>query len=129
MSNTENTAAVQEAPKAETKMSRARTLLHAIIGAPIPEGSTARKEFIARAQSEIGLSKAGAITYYNNLNNELKGKPLYQYGAKKATETTAQTETEQPEEQAEDEVLAEQSDDAPVDEQEEDQEEQVEQPK
>ena len=80
--NTETTA-VAPVAKPETKMSKARELLRTITAEEIPEGSSIRKQFIARAQSEIAMSKSGAVTYYNNLQNEAKGNPLYKYPSKK----------------------------------------------
>lgn len=65
--------------KPESKMSKARALYQQLVEEGAPEGRSIRQEFIARSQVEVGLTKSGAITYYNNLNNEAKGKPLYQY--------------------------------------------------
>lgn len=81
---TDKNAAVQVEAKPESKMSRARTLLAEIRAVDAPEGSSHRKEFIRRAQEEIGLTQSGTITYYNNLNNEAKGLPLYKHTRKAA---------------------------------------------
>ena len=79
------------APKEPSKMEKARVLFNTIAGETLAEGDSARKQFISRGQSEIGLTKAGAITYYNNLRNEAKGGKLYAYGAKKAAPAQAET--------------------------------------
>lgn len=88
--NAENTgapAAAAPAPKAPSKMDKARDLYNKLKADDftVPEGSSIRKEFISAAQANIGLTKNGAITYYNNLQNEAKGKPLYIKPAPKAT--------------------------------------------
>ena len=84
-------AAPAAAPKEPSKMERARALYLTLKAADyeVPEGSSIRKEFISKAQvpladGGIGLTKNGAITYYNNLQNEAKGNPLY-IKPKKAT--------------------------------------------
>lgn len=112
-----------------TKMARARALLATLSAGPIPEGSSLRKEFISKAVAEIELTKNGAITYYNNLQNELKGKPLYIKPKKAAT--TAQVQGEEQPEKAElteeqqagdaaaDAELTGQASDTPVEEEEE----------
>lgn len=80
-------AAAPAAPKAPSKMDKARELYVKLKDADytVPEGSSIRKEFISAAIANIGLTKNGAITYYNNLQNEAKGKPLYIKPAAKAT--------------------------------------------
>lgn len=77
-------AAAPAAPKAPSKMDKARALYNSLKeeGYVVPEGSSIRKEFISKASvaisdGGIGLTKNGAITYYNNLQNEAKGNPLY----------------------------------------------------
>lgn len=95
---TQNTAAaapaVEEA-KAPSKMSLARGLLKTIQGETLPEGTSVRQAFIARGQSEIGLTKSGAITYYNNLKSEAAGKALYPHsGKKKAAAPAAEANAE-----------------------------------
>lgn len=103
--NTAPAAAATPAPKAPSKMDKARELFLKLKDADytIPEGSSIRKEFISAAIANIGLTKNGAITYYNNLQNEAKGKPLYIKPAPKATvagvqdaeaQVTKTTETE-----------------------------------
>lgn len=111
MDKTQNTASnVTEAadmPKPETKMAKCRGLLNEIkADAANLVDTSVRQEFIKRAISEIGMSKAGAITYYNNLNREAQGKPLYQ--KPKSAATTAQVQAageaeESSDEQAEEE--------------------------
>lgn len=100
-----NVPAAAPAPKAPSKMDKARELFLKLKedGYVVPEGSSIRKEFISAAIANIGLTKNGAITYYNNLQNEAKGKPLYIKPAAKATvagvqgaeaQVTKTTETE-----------------------------------
>lgn len=85
--DTNAAAAAPAAPKAPSKMDKARALYQSLKaeGYVVPEGSSIRKEFISAAQAQIGLTKNGAITYYNNLQNEAKGKPLYITPKKAAT--------------------------------------------
>lgn len=90
-------AAAPAAPKAPSKMDKARVLFKSlkVDGYVVPEGSSVRKEFISAAQVQIGLTKNGAITYYNNLQNEAKGKPLYiKPGAGKTTAEVAGAEAQ-----------------------------------
>lgn len=94
MTQTNTAAAPAVEAKAPSKMFLARELLKKIQGEELPEGTSVRQAFIARGQSEIGLTKSGAITYYNNLKSEAAGKALYPHSGKKAkaqaTETTAE---------------------------------------
>lgn len=85
------------APKEPSKMERARDVFKALKADDyvVPEGSSIRKEFISKttvaiADGGIGLTKNGAITYYNNLQNEAKGKPLYISPKKAATTAEVQ---------------------------------------
>lgn len=102
---TENTAATAEtaAPKAPSKMELSRPLFNEIHaeGYVLSEGSkSARSEFVTRAQKELGLTKAGAATYFQNLSNEKAGKPLY--GTKKKAEPEAGGDKqEEPKQEAE----------------------------
>lgn len=51
-------------------------------------GSSVRAVFLNKAMKEVGLTKAGAATYYQNIRNEVvNGKSLYEYNktAKKVT--------------------------------------------
>lgn len=53
-------------------------------GYVLPEGAKSiRQAFIQRAISEGGLTKNGASTYYQNLQNAANGKKLYSYTPKK----------------------------------------------
>lgn len=90
-------AAAPAAPKAPSKMDKARALYNSLKDPAyvVPEGSSVRKEFISKASvpvadGGIGLTKNGAITYYNNLQNEAKGKPLYITPKKAATTAEVQ---------------------------------------
>lgn len=99
MATTEtNTAPASAAPAEKpSKMAQARVLFNELIQAEtdktLPEGKSRRQEFIRRAKTEIDLTPNGAITYYNNLQNESKGKPLY-IKPKKVTTAQAQGQTE-----------------------------------
>ncbi len=90
--NTQATAPAPEA-KAPTKMELAKKLYDEIYGAGYDlEGKSQRQVFIARAQAEIGLTKAGANTYFQNLSNEARGQGRYKYNtyeAKPKAEGTA----------------------------------------
>lgn len=132
------TAAVAPAavptPKEPSKMERARGVFQALKAedAVIPEGSSVRKEFIAKttvaiADGGIGLTKNGAITYYNNLQNEAKGNPLYIKPKKAATTAEVQgaeaqvataTEETKAGDAAADAALTGQASDTPADEEE-----------
>lgn len=95
MSQAENTAAVAT-PKAPSKMDQAKELYAKIKTEPLAEGDSVRKQFIARAQSEIGLTKAGAITYYNNIRGAAEaGKPLYYKGKKEAAPAAPEASNEE----------------------------------
>lgn len=75
------TAAVAvPAAKEPTKMDRAKILFAEVFSRDYElNGDSQRKVFIARSQAEIGLSKAGANTYFQNLSNQSRGKSLYEY--------------------------------------------------
>lgn len=93
MSQAENTAAT---PKAPSKMDQAKELYAKIKTETLAEGDSVRKQFIARAQSEIGLTKAGAITYYNNIRGAAEaGKPLYYKGKKEAAPAAPEASNEE----------------------------------
>lgn len=51
------------------------------------KGKSQRSNFIERAQAEVGMTKAGAATYFQNLSNKNKGEDLYKYNNKKKTNT------------------------------------------
>lgn len=79
-------AAAVPAPKAPTKADLARPIFAELtkVGAELPEGKTARAEFIRRAQEEAGLTAKGAATYWQNLTKAARGEPMY--GKKKVAE-------------------------------------------
>lgn len=87
-----NAAETNVQPKPPTKMDLAKTLYAELTAetAVIPEGSSIRKEFIRRGQDEIGLTRAGAITYYNNLQTHARGGSLYVKPKSKKTVAEAQ---------------------------------------
>lgn len=95
MSTVEKETPAPVAEKAPTKMALARALFQTIKTEEIAEGDSARKQFIARAQEEVGLTRPGAITYYNNLRNEDKGGKLYGDYGKKAAKAVADKAEEQ----------------------------------
>lgn len=86
---TATTTAIATTEVAETKvpskMELAKVLFAEIYG---PEydlgGKSQRQVFIARAQSEINLTKAGANTYFQNLTNLSRGDSLYKYNTYEA---------------------------------------------
>lgn len=88
-------AAAVPAPKAPTKADKARPIFAEVTGADyvLPEGKTARAEFIRRAQEEAELTAKGAATYWQNLTKAARGEPMY--GKKKAAQPQAETQTEQ----------------------------------
>lgn len=81
--DTTTTPAAVEAPK-PTKISLAREMLKRLKAEDLPEGVSLRKQFIAQAQAEIGISEGCAVTYYSNLQNEAKGLGLYAYSNRKS---------------------------------------------
>ncbi len=77
--------------KAPSKMMLASELYDKVFGKGFDlAGKSQRARFIELAQSEIGLTKAGANTYFQNLSNKARGDKLYKYNTspKKAVETT-----------------------------------------
>lgn len=90
-------AAVQPA-KAPSKMELSRPIFNEVTASDfvLPEGKTARAEFIRRAQEEAGCTPAGAATYWQNLSNEAKGGKLYSRPAKKATPPADEPKAEEP---------------------------------
>lgn len=89
---TTTTAAEAKAP---TKMDLARPLFAEIYkqGYKLSEGcKSQRSEFIKRGMAELGLTKNGAATYFQNLTNESRGEGVYKY-AKKRDVNTAETGT------------------------------------
>ena len=51
----------------DSKMSRARVIVNEELSAPTPR---ARKDIILRLIEEVGLTKAGAATYYQSLRKQ-----------------------------------------------------------
>lgn len=97
MTNTNAAAPATTEAKAPTKMDLARPLFNEIYakGYKLSEGcKSQRAEFIKRGQAELGLTKNGAATYFQNLTNESRGEPTYKYGSKKKADVdTASTST------------------------------------
>lgn len=79
---TTSTTAATTTPeaKAPSKMQRCETLYEEVF-APGYDlgGKSQRAVFIARAIAEVGMSQAGANTYYQNLSNASRGKGKYKY--------------------------------------------------
>lgn len=102
------TEAAPAAPKAPTKMARARELFAEVKAMEtFAEGDTARKVFLRRAVADIGLTESGAQTYYNNLQREAGGKDLYyrkpaSAAPKAEGETSPEAGATDPQAQAED---------------------------
>lgn len=85
--NAENAAATAAAaaPAVPSKMDKAKILFAGLNDGSIPlvEGKSARATFIAAAQEEeIGMTKNGAATYWQNLTSAAKGGKLYPHTAK-----------------------------------------------
>lgn len=85
---TENTTTEAAAPKAPSKMDRAKEIFAELKDASkVAEGKTARATFIDRAVAELQMSKQGAATYWQNLTSLDKGGKLYPHsGSKKKVE-------------------------------------------
>lgn len=82
MAKTNQTPAVAQAMK---KIDIAKKLYAEITAVPAPEGKTHRGIFIERAMTQIGMSKSGANTYFQNLKNEAHGEGRYKYQPKSPT--------------------------------------------
>lgn len=101
MAKTNQTPAVAQAMK---KIDIAKKLYAEITAVPAPEGKTHRGIFIERAMAQIGMSKSGANTYFQNLKNEAHGEGRYKYQPKspaKAAEAGAAAAQPQPRDTAE----------------------------
>lgn len=48
-----------------------------------PTEKSTRQEFLRLVQSEAGLTPSGASTYWQNLQNEARGEPLYKYAQRR----------------------------------------------
>ncbi len=62
-----------------SKIERAKELhgKYTAEGYQAPEGSSPRKEFIKDCVANLGMTEKGASTYWQNLNNEVKGEGRY----------------------------------------------------
>ncbi len=96
-------AAADNAPEAAapapSKMDKAKTLFAGLNDNSIPvlEGKSARATFITKAQEpEIGMTKSGAATYWQNLTSAAKGGKLYPHtgSKKKAADAKADDKTD-----------------------------------
>lgn len=85
-------AAAPAAPAVPSKMDKAKPLFAGLRDGSIEvdEGKSARATFIARAQlPEIGMTKNGAATYWQNLVSLEKGGKLYPHTAKSTKKVDA----------------------------------------
>lgn len=83
-----NAAAATPAPVVPSKMDKSKVLYAGLLDGSIPlmEGKSARATFIAKAQEEeIGATKNGAATYWQNLESARKGGKLYPHTSTKKT--------------------------------------------
>lgn len=79
-------AAAPAVPAPPTKMDKAKVLYAGLKDGSIAliEGKSARATFITQAQeADIGMTKAGAATYWQNLESAAKGGKLYPHTAAK----------------------------------------------
>lgn len=112
--DTNAAAAAPAAPVVPSKMDKAKILFAGLRDGSIAlaEGKSARATFIAEAQNaEIGMTKNGAATYWQNLVSKEKGGKLYPHtstkktaDAKPADAAPAAETTEEPAGSAADEV-------------------------
>lgn len=87
--DTNAAAAAPVAPAVPSKMDKAKPLFAGLRDGSIEvdEGKSQRATFIARAQlPEIGMTKNGAATYWQNLVSLEKGGKLYPHTSTKKTE-------------------------------------------
>lgn len=87
--NTNAAPAAPVAPAVPSKMDKAKPLFAGLRDGSIEvdEGKSQRATFIARAQlPEIGMTKNGAATYWQNLVSLEKGGKLYPHTSTKKTE-------------------------------------------
>lgn len=93
-------AAAPAADKAQSKMQRAKALYDEVFSAGYDLGGKSQRQvFKARAIAEIGMTDAGANTYFQNISNEKAGKGLYKYNKtekKPGAEAPANTEGNMP---------------------------------
>lgn len=93
--NTNTAETTNTEAKQPSKMDLARPIFQRVRAEDyeLPEGKTARAEFIRLAQEEAGLTAKGAATYWQNLVKESKGLKMYSSAKKKdVPQTEAQTE-------------------------------------
>lgn len=93
--NTNTAETTNTEVKQPSKMDLARPIFQRVRAEDyeLPEGKTARAEFIRLAQEEAGLTAKGAATYWQNLVKESKGLKMYSSAKKKdVPQTEAQTE-------------------------------------
>lgn len=119
MNTTENNAAVDTtnapaaaAPVVPSKMDKSKVLYAGLKDGSIPlmEGKSARATFIAKAQEEdIGATKAGAATYWQNLESAAKGGKLYPHTAAKKKDEAKPADAAPTDEKAEAEAPAEEA--------------------
>lgn len=84
----------QAQAKAPSKMERAKALYAEVFSKGYDlEGKSQRKVFTERAMAEIGLTKNGANTYFQNLSNANRGQALYKYN-KAAPKSTPPAEAD-----------------------------------
>lgn len=80
--------------KTVSKIEQAKVLFDRIMTAKLPEGKSHRGLFMEAAAAELGMSKAGANTYFQNLKNEADGSGRYKYApSSTANATGAPTKT------------------------------------
>lgn len=78
-----------EAPVTK-KIDQAKALFDKIMDPKfvLPEGKSHRGLFMEQAMAEIGLSKSGANTYFQNLKNEAETGDRYKYAPKSTANTS-----------------------------------------
>lgn len=99
--DTTTAAAAPAAPAVPTKMDKAKVLFAGLRDGSIEvdEGKSQRATFITRAQlPEIGMTKNGAATYWQNLVSKEKGGKLYPHTAKSTKKVDAAPAAETSEE-------------------------------
>lgn len=102
-------------PAPPTKMDKAKVLYAGLKDGSIAliEGKSARATFIAQAQeADIGMTKAGAATYWQNLESAAKGGKLYPHTAAKKKDEAKPADAAPAAEQVESEAPA---DETPAD--------------
>lgn len=109
------TVAAPVVPAPPTKMDKAKVLYAGLKDGSIAliEGKSARATFIAQAQeADIGMTKAGAATYWQNLESAAKGGKLYPHTAAKKKDEAKPADAAPAAEQVESEAPA---DETPAD--------------